>query len=380
MCLLTLLWIHSLFRALFTGANEVVRCERVPAAAIGEDVTLKCQFTHPDDVLQVTWQKLEGSSYKNIATYSKAHGIRFIGPVNKKVCFNNTSLRASSITLRDIGLEDETCYKCIFNAFPRGSVSSETCFVVQSIPAVRTELHSHTEFFTAACSVTAKPAPEISWEPHDVLIGQPEIHRVQNINGTVTVTSVCNVSMMTLHSKNIKAFTCIVNHTMGRQEKIFYSSEKYEASDEESRTCIWEVLCIFSFILIAIGLIISFVVSRKRKWIKVHLPACVYFCKSVYSRTPIKRQKSSSMLSTPAEKKHLNQDGEDRCQPPPTPKSQSISYLNEQENQGSSCIKRKTKKESPAMVRRSMFQEEGGKNEESNLNNSLMEGIKEMND
>uniref|UniRef100_A0A8C3FAR5 Ig-like domain-containing protein n=1 Tax=Chrysemys picta bellii TaxID=8478 RepID=A0A8C3FAR5_CHRPI len=117
--------------ALFPGANEAVRCERVPAAALGEDVTLKCNFTHSLDVLQVTWQKLEGSSFKNIATYSKAHGTKFIGPFNKRIYFNDTSLKASSITLRGVTLEDETCYKCIFNAFPYGSFGRETCLIVQ---------------------------------------------------------------------------------------------------------------------------------------------------------------------------------------------------------------------------------------------------------
>ncbi|CAM4424440.1 unnamed protein product, partial [Caretta caretta] len=88
-------------------------CERVPAAALGEDVTLKC------------------SSFKNIATYSKAHGTKSIGPFKKRVCFNDTSLKASSITLRNVILEDETCYKCIFNAFPHGSFGREICLIVQ---------------------------------------------------------------------------------------------------------------------------------------------------------------------------------------------------------------------------------------------------------
>uniref|UniRef100_A0A8C4VV77 Immunoglobulin domain-containing protein n=1 Tax=Gopherus evgoodei TaxID=1825980 RepID=A0A8C4VV77_9SAUR len=107
-----------------------VRCERVPAAALGEDVTLKCNFIPSFDVLQVTWQKLEGSSFKNIATYSKAHGTKSIGPFNKRVSFNDTSLKASSITFRGVILEVETCYKCIFNAFPHGSFSRETCLIV----------------------------------------------------------------------------------------------------------------------------------------------------------------------------------------------------------------------------------------------------------
>ncbi|XP_039395883.1 OX-2 membrane glycoprotein-like [Mauremys reevesii] len=214
-------WILCLLRAPCTGANEAVRCERVPAATLGEDVTLKCNFIHSFNVLQVTWQKLEGSSFKNIATYSKAHGTKSIGPFNKRVCFNDTSLKASSITFRGVTLENETCYKCIFNAFPHGSFGRETC-LLQSISAVRPELHSNAStpgLLTAVCSATAKPAPEITWKPEGVLIGQPEIHGVKNANSTVTVTSTCNVFVRLLRSKNLQALTCVINHPIGKKER-----------------------------------------------------------------------------------------------------------------------------------------------------------------
>ncbi|XP_065444906.1 OX-2 membrane glycoprotein-like isoform X2 [Chrysemys picta bellii] len=263
---LILLWVLCLLRAPFTGANEAVRCERVPAAALGEDVTLKCNFTHSLDVLQVTWQKLEGSSFKNIATYSKAHGTKFIGPFNKRIYFNDTSLKASSITLRGVTLEDETCYKCIFNAFPYGSFGRETCLIVQSISPVRSELLSNAStpgVQTAVCSATAKPAPEITWKPEGILIGQSEIHGVKNANGTVTVTSTCNVSVRLLRSNNLQALTCVINHPMGRKEKIIGPLEEYEASDKESRIYIWPGLCAIS--LTAIGVTILILTYKKSK-------------------------------------------------------------------------------------------------------------------
>ncbi|CAM5077247.1 unnamed protein product [Natator depressus] len=362
---LILLWILCLLRAPFTGANEAVSCERVPAAALGEDVTLKCNFRPSFDVLQVTWQKLEGSSFKNIATYSKAHGTKSIGPFNKRVCFNDTSLKASSITLRNVILEDETCYKCIFSAFPHGSFSREICLIVQSISAVRTELHSNDStpgLLTAVCSATAKPAPEITWKPEGILVDQPQIHGVKNANGTVTVTSTCNVSVRLLRSKNLQALTCIINHPVGRKEKIIYPLEEYEASDEESGICIWQVLCIISFTLNAIGVTIIILTCKKSKGNK-----------------PM----SSSMPCTPAEKKNLKQDGGDGHQCLPTPKSQSVSYQNE----GTPGSSRKRKpfsksKESQTdtLVPRSVFSEGKEKYEEGNLNHSFMEGIEEIDD
>lgn len=363
---LILLWILCLLRAPFTGANEAVRCERVPAVALGEDVTLKCNFIPSYDVLQVTWQKLEGSSFKNIATYSKAHGTKSIGPFNKRVCFNYTSLKASSITFRGVTLEDETCYKCIFNAFPHGSFSRETCLIVHSISAVRTELHSNAsspELLTAVCSATAKPAPEITWKPEGVLIGQPEIHGVKNANGTVTMTSTCNISVRLLRSKNLQALTCVINHPMGKKEEIIDPLKEYKASDAESRIYIWPVLCIIC--LIAIGVTIIILTYKKSKGNK---------------------PTSSSTPCTPAEKKNLNQDGGDRHQHQPTPKSQqSVSYQNERQTPGSSQRKRipysKSKdSQRETLVPRAMFQEEKEENEEGNLNLSFVEGVEEIED
>ncbi|CAM5079906.1 unnamed protein product, partial [Eretmochelys imbricata] len=170
------------------------------------------------------------------------------------------------------------------------------------ISAVRTELHSNAStpgLLIAICSATAKPAPEITWKPEGILIDQPQIHGVKNANGTVTMTSTCNVSMRLLRSKNLQALTCIINHPVGRKEK---------SSDEESGICIWQVLCLISFTLNAIGVTIIILTRKKSKGNK-----------------PM----SSSMPCTLAEKKNLKQDGGDRHQCLPTPKSQSVSYQNE---------------------------------------------------
>lgn len=329
-------------------------------------MTLKCNFIPSYDVLQVTWQKLEGSSFKNIATYSKAHGTKSIGPFNKRVCFNDTSLKASSITFRGVTLEDETCYKCIFNAFPHGSFSRETCLIVHSISAVRTELHSNASspgLLTAVCSATGKPAPEITWKPEGGLIGQPEIHGVKNANGTVTMTSTCNISVKLLRSKNLQALTCVINHPMGKKEKIIDPLEEYEASDAESRIYIWPVLCIIY--LIAIGVTVIILTYKKSKGNK-----------------PM----SGSTPCTPAERKNLNQDGGDRHQQQSTPKSQqSVSYQNERQTPGSPQRKRtpfsKSKdSQRETLVPRAMFQEKKEENEEGSLNHPFAEGIEEIED
>ncbi|XP_074839610.1 nectin-1-like [Carettochelys insculpta] len=363
---LTLLGIHSLLKTPCAGANEAVTCERVPPAVVGENVTLKCNFTQSSDVLQVTWQKQDGSSYKNMATYSKAHGFKSTDHLNKRLCFSASTLNSACIIFCGVTLEDEACYKCIFNAFPYGSFFAETCLAVQWISAVSTELQlniSTKGLFAASCSVTAKPAPEITWKPEGILIGQPVIHTVQNANRTVTVTS--KVSVMPTASNNHQPLTCIVNHPLGRKETIYPTEEykgykEYKASDEESRMYTWQVLCILFFILIAIVVTIIVMVQKKRKW---------------------NEEKSSSILSTPGAKKHLKQDGGEIYQCLPTPKSQSISYQNEQ-LLGSSCKKRifseSKENQRVTLVPRPIFSDGKEKNMEGTLNYSFTEDFKEM--
>uniref|UniRef100_A0A669PTB0 Immunoglobulin V-set domain-containing protein n=1 Tax=Phasianus colchicus TaxID=9054 RepID=A0A669PTB0_PHACC len=84
------------------------------------------------DVLQVTWQKINGSSFQNIATYSQAHGLRLIGSFRRKARFIRAALNTSAITLQNLTFEDVSCYRCIFNVFPCGSFSSkDICLNIQ---------------------------------------------------------------------------------------------------------------------------------------------------------------------------------------------------------------------------------------------------------
>ncbi|KFP64347.1 OX-2 membrane glycoprotein, partial [Cariama cristata] len=108
-----------------------VKYDRVIAAALGGEVNFYCNFSLSIDVLQVTWQKRNGSSFQNIATYSSNHGLRLIGPFQKKVRFTRATLNASAITLQNLTFEDESYYRCIFNVFPHGSFTGDICLNIQ---------------------------------------------------------------------------------------------------------------------------------------------------------------------------------------------------------------------------------------------------------
>ncbi|NXA47190.1 OX2G protein, partial [Nothocercus julius] len=113
------------------GLREAVKSENVVAAALGGEANLYCNFTLTMDVLQVTWQKRNGSSFENIATYSTNWGPRLIGSFQKKAWFSSAALKASAITIQNVTLEDESYYRCIFSVFPHGSFSKDICLNVQ---------------------------------------------------------------------------------------------------------------------------------------------------------------------------------------------------------------------------------------------------------
>uniref|UniRef100_A0A7M4ERV1 Ig-like domain-containing protein n=1 Tax=Crocodylus porosus TaxID=8502 RepID=A0A7M4ERV1_CROPO len=207
-------------------------CEMVPAVAIGENVTLSCNFTLPLDILQITWQKRKGYSFENIATSSKRHRPKSVGLFQNRVLFTNTSLNASSITLCNVTLQDEGDYKCLFNAFPHGSFSRNTHLTVQAVSEIRTELHVNfinEGILTAICSATGKPAPKITWRPEGVLTAHhPEVGSVHNADGTVTVTNACNFTL-----ERLKSLTCVMDHPEGSKKKILYQEEDKRQEEYE---------------------------------------------------------------------------------------------------------------------------------------------------
>ncbi|KAF1484200.1 OX-2 membrane glycoprotein, partial [Eudyptes moseleyi] len=113
------------------GLKEAVKSDSVIAAALGGEANFYCNLSLSMDVLQVTWQKKNGSSFQNIATYSPNCGLRLIGSFQKKVCFTRATLKASAITLQNLTFEDESYYRCIFNVFPHGSFGKDICLNIQ---------------------------------------------------------------------------------------------------------------------------------------------------------------------------------------------------------------------------------------------------------
>ncbi|XP_019381295.1 PREDICTED: OX-2 membrane glycoprotein-like isoform X2 [Gavialis gangeticus] len=278
----------------------------VPAIAIGENVTLSCNFTLPLDILQITWQKRKGSLFQNIATSSKRHRPKSMGLFQNRVLFTDTSLNASSITLCNVTLQDEGDYKCIFNAFSHGFFSRTTYLTVQAVSEIRTELHVNfinQGILTAICSATGRPAPKITWRPEGVLTDRhPEVGSVHNADGTVTVTNACNFTL-----ERLKRLTCVMDHPEGSKEKIVYQ-EGDKRQEEEYEGVPVEEIMVFFLVPIVFVLGIMIILRRKRKK---------------------ERSQVSSVPCTPAREAFFNEDKGKTPQNLRTPPNQAVSYQKE---------------------------------------------------
>ncbi|NXS02933.1 NECT1 protein, partial [Oxylabes madagascariensis] len=111
--------------------TEPIQPDIITVAALGGEANIYCNFSLSMDVFQVTWQKRNGTSFQNMATYSPIHGLRLIGSFQKKVCFTRATSKASAITLQNLTLEDDSYNRCIFSVFQHGSFSKEIHLNIQ---------------------------------------------------------------------------------------------------------------------------------------------------------------------------------------------------------------------------------------------------------
>ncbi|XP_065699523.2 nectin-1-like isoform X1 [Patagioenas fasciata] len=284
-----------------TGLKAAVKSESIIAAVLGGEANLYCNFSLSVDVLQVTWQKRNESSFQNIATYSPSHGMRLIGSYQKKAHFMRATLKASAITLQNLTFEDESYYRCIFNVFPHGSFSKDIYLDIQTISELTVEYDSHLptkDLLTAVCSATGKPVPQISWLADGNMDESPEIHHIQNANGTVTVAN-----RLTFSANHHFVLVCLVDHPQGRKMKVVYLGEGRKGVQKTIIIMAVSIAGLFFTILILCT--IKLINRRKKKLERKGAPG------------------------TAAEEKALHQDLRQNAMSLHTPKVQHIAYQNE---------------------------------------------------
>ncbi|XP_078264803.1 nectin 1b-like [Rhinoraja longicauda] len=163
----------ALLLPLAHGRSPFVETKENLAAVLGENVTFTCT-THLKGILQVTWQKLDGQSEDNIATFNERFGPKVFGSFTDRVSILPSNQQESTLVLSGVKLEDEGCYQCVFTTFPTGSNIGKTCLTVlekqsDEIPKNKTTFTNATVNFT--CTTQLKNIHQVTWQK---LNGQSE--------------------------------------------------------------------------------------------------------------------------------------------------------------------------------------------------------------
>uniref|UniRef100_A0A8C6RW26 Ig-like domain-containing protein n=1 Tax=Nannospalax galili TaxID=1026970 RepID=A0A8C6RW26_NANGA len=234
-------------------SSQRIKHNNNETAVLGRNVTIFCNLTTLEDVVQITWQKIQGSLPQNIGTYSSKYGEKILPPFGDRLHCKIIEPSSSFITIQEVTFEDEGCYKCLFNTFPHGSHGGQICLNILTVSELTTELQYNPDSednFSLKYSAAGKPAPEISLYPSLVLMYPPKEHLAQNPNGTVTVTKIVTISLKTVKSLGLQHLVVFMAHPLRSEEKIVPLSVKEECTV----TCLYEMR---SAILLASLLCIS---------------------------------------------------------------------------------------------------------------------------
>ncbi|XP_054556577.1 OX-2 membrane glycoprotein-like isoform X3 [Talpa occidentalis] len=200
----TLIWMLAVMRLCKTQVFTENKRELLNTPA-----SLRCSLKTSKEVLIVTWQKVKAGSPENMVTFSDKHGVVVQPPYQDKINITQLELKNSTITFWNTTLEDEGCYKCLFNTFGAGTISGETCLTLSVQPTVSLHYKFFQDHLNITCSANARPAPVISWKVSGSgMENSTEI--LSHPNGTTSVTSILYVKDP--KSQVGKEVTCQVLH------------------------------------------------------------------------------------------------------------------------------------------------------------------------
>ncbi|XP_008144816.1 OX-2 membrane glycoprotein isoform X4 [Eptesicus fuscus] len=170
-------------------AQVVTQDEREP---LNTPASLRCFLEIPQEVLIVTWQKIKASSPDNMVTFSKEHGVVVQQAYKDKMNITELGLQNTTITFWNTTLDDEGCYKCLFNTFGSGKISGIACLTLFVQPTVFVHYKLSEDHLNVTCSANARPAPAISWKvAGSGMDNSTEI--ITHPNGTTSVISVLHI-------------------------------------------------------------------------------------------------------------------------------------------------------------------------------------------
>lgn len=243
------------------GLSVVIQTQHTVTAAVGGEALFCCQLLQPKDVRQVTWQKLLSAGEMDLASSNRFFGQRVNPEFASKVTFKDTSLQNCSIVLSRVEVEDEGCYRCLFNIYPEGVLKGKTCLQLQELhePFLHVSNPESAETLVE-CRATGRPAPTVT-----LSVSRPGLRlsnrssvTAPNSNGSFTVHASALLLGSPLHGATVG---CTVQQQSGSQLHTSVTVPKVqpmsmEGSDKESS---WIMLLVS--VLLASVLIIFIVVA-----------------------------------------------------------------------------------------------------------------------
>ncbi|XP_074219527.1 OX-2 membrane glycoprotein isoform X7 [Camelus bactrianus] len=175
----------------FSSIRNVVVTQDV-REPLNTPASLSCSLQNPQEVLIVTWQKIKAVSPENMITFSENHGVVVQPAYKDKINITQLGLMNSTITFWNTTLEDEGCYKCLFNTFGSGKISGVACLTLSVQPTVFLHYKFSEDHLNITCSANARPAPVISWKVSGSGI-ENSTEILSHPNGTTSVTSILQV-------------------------------------------------------------------------------------------------------------------------------------------------------------------------------------------
>ncbi|XP_018104200.2 OX-2 membrane glycoprotein [Xenopus laevis] len=219
-----------------TAGSQVLCSADKSTAPVGGSVTMQCRLnlnSAKPDVLQVTWSKQSGEFAGTIATSSRSHGQRFLGPYSQReVRFSEETQDLSAITISSVTPGDRGCFQCIFNVYPLGASMGSVCLDITEtrISDPKLDVNSSAEYHVISCSATGKPAPTITWNLTETPKKNPQNYSIIHPDQTVTVIS--NFTLATLRRMERINITCFVHHSALGSDIVL--SKAIEDSDNHS--------------------------------------------------------------------------------------------------------------------------------------------------
>ncbi|XP_023185020.1 OX-2 membrane glycoprotein-like isoform X2 [Xiphophorus maculatus] len=183
-----------------TGQFALIETKETVWAAVGDQASLSCRLTEDKDVLQITWQKVHPVGEKNLATYTKKFGSRVSSGLEEKMDFQYESLQSCSMVIRKVTEQDEGCYRCLFNTYPKGALIGWTCLKLCELhgPFIDVSRSNSPPGSVVTCSATGRPVPMVTLTVlhQNLSFSHYNTSRVSNTNGTITFTTTALLSAL----------------------------------------------------------------------------------------------------------------------------------------------------------------------------------------